>query len=143
MRRLKSERGAALLETAVVLPLVLLVSVSIFEFGRAYQMFQVMTNAAREGARIAVLPGTTDTDIQNRVVAYMQSGQITDATTSMVSIDHNATVSIGAGTAQATQVTVNYPFSFMLLNPVAQLVVPSSSLGGAFTMTTAALMRNE
>ena len=34
-RRLKSERGNAILETAMTLPLVLLVSVSVFEIGRA------------------------------------------------------------------------------------------------------------
>lgn len=143
MRQLKNERGSALLETAVVLPLVLLVSVSIFEFGRAYQVFQVMTNAAREGARIAVLPGTTDADIKTRVTDYLTAGQIAGADPNWVLIDRNQTVSTGAGAAQATQVTVHYPFNFMVLNPVAQLVVGQSALGGAFTMTTTALMRNE
>ena len=47
MKRLKGQRGAALLETAITLPIILLVSVSIFEFGRAYQTWQVLTNAAR------------------------------------------------------------------------------------------------
>lgn len=144
MRRLTGQRGQALLETAVILPLVLLVSVSIFEFGRAYQVFQVMTNAAREGARIAVLPGTADADVTNRVKAYMTAGSIANVGSAGVVIDHTKTVSIGAGTAPATQVTVNYPFSFIVLNPVAKLVVSNSNLGkAAFTMTTTALMRNE
>ena len=143
MRRLKNERGAALLETAIVLPLVLLVSVSIFEFGRAYQVFQIMTNAAREGARIAVLPGATDDNVKQRVVVYLTAGQIPSATTDWVAIDHAQTVTSGTGIAQATKVSVNYPFNFIVLNPVAQLVVPSTTLGAAFTMTTAAVMRNE
>ena len=41
--------------------------VGIFEFGRAYQTWQVLTNAAREGARMAVISGTTDADITARV----------------------------------------------------------------------------
>lgn len=143
MRRLKNERGAALLETAVVLPIVLLVSVSIFEFGRAYQVFQIMTNAAREGARIAVLPSATDADVVNRVQTYLVEGQIANAGTATVTINHAVTVSIGGGNAPATQVTVSYPFSFIVLNPVARLVVPNSTLGSAFPMTTSALMRNE
>ncbi len=143
MRRLKNERGAALLETAVVLPIVLLVSVSIFEFGRAYQVFQIMTNAAREGARIAVLPSTTDADVVNRVQAYLTEGQIANPASATVTINHAVTVSIGGGNAPATQVTVSYPFSFIVLNPVARLVVPNSTLGSAFPMTTSALMRNE
>ncbi len=143
MTRLKNERGTALLETAIVLPLVLLVSVSIFEFGRAYQVFQIMTNAAREGARIAVLPGTTDTAIKQRVVDYLTAGQIPSPSANWVSIDHSQTVTTGAGNAQATAVTVNYPFNFMVLNGVAKLVVGNSTAGSAFTMTTSALMRNE
>ena len=47
-------RGAALLEAAITMPIILLISVGIFEFGRAYQTWQVLTNAAREGARLAV-----------------------------------------------------------------------------------------
>ena len=65
MKRSKSERGAALLEAAITIPMLLLVSVGIFEFGRAYQVQQVLTNAVREGARVAVLPnqpsGTAET----------------------------------------------------------------------------------
>jgi Flp pilus assembly protein TadG len=141
--RLKNERGTVLLETALTLPLILLVSVSIFEFGRAYQYFQVMTNAAREGARISVLPGTTDQAVSDRVKAYLAAGQMRDADSAIVVIDHTQTVSIGTGTAPATQITVNYPFSFMFLNPVATLVTKGSTLGGAFTMSTKALMRNE
>jgi len=76
MHMVKNERGQALLETAMTLPLLLLVSVSIFEFGRAYQTWQVLTNAAREGARVAVLPNATVSDAQTRVSAYMTSGQL-------------------------------------------------------------------
>jgi Flp pilus assembly protein TadG len=142
--RFKNQRGAALVETAVTLPLVLLVSVGIFEFGRAYQVFQVMTNAAREGARLSVVPGTTDADVKNRVAAYLAAGQVTASPNpDWVSVDHTKTVSIGAGTAPATQVTVNYPFHFMVLSPVVQLVTQGSTVGGAFTMSTTALMRNE
>jgi Flp pilus assembly protein TadG len=52
-----NERGSALLEMALTLPLLLLICVGIFEFGRAYQTQQVLTNAAREGARVAILSG--------------------------------------------------------------------------------------
>jgi Flp pilus assembly protein TadG len=141
--RLNGERGQAMLETAVVLPIVLLVSISIFEFGRAYQVFQIMTNAAREGARVAVLPSTSDADIKQRVTDYLTAGSIGNVNTAVVNIDHTATISIGGGTAPATAVSVNYPFNFLVLNPVARLVVGNSALGGAFTMTTSALMRNE
>jgi Flp pilus assembly protein TadG len=139
--RVRGQRGQALLETALVLPMILLVSVAIFEFGRAFQTWQVLTNAAREGARIAILPGTVDSDVTTRVQQYVTAGQLTGTAT--VAIDHNQTISIGTGTATASKVTVNYPFSFIVLSPVAKLLVSSSMLGADFTMTTTAEMRNE
>jgi Flp pilus assembly protein TadG len=144
MKRIENERGTALLETALTLPLILLVSVSIFEFGRAYQLEQVITNAAREGARVAVLPGSTSDEVQSRVVAYLNSGQVPDAASANVVLTQNVPISIGTGTANGSRVTVNYPFSFMVLNPVARLVVPGSKAGAApITMSASAEMRNE
>lgn len=141
---LADERGQALLETAFVLPVILLVSVSIFEFGRAYQTEQVLTNAAREGARVAILPDATTSDVQARVLAYLQAGQLENAAGATVSVNQNVPMSIGATSAAASLVTVNYPFSFMVLNPVANLVVTGSTLGGApLTLTASAQMRNE
>ena len=137
-------RGAALLETAIALPLVLLVAVGIFEFGRAFQTWQVLTNAAREGARVAVLPNPVAGSVEARVREYMTSGQLPNAATAAVSVNRNATISIGGSNASASIVTVQYPYSFMVLNPVARLVVRGSSLGAApITMTSTAEMRNE
>ncbi len=143
MRRLKSQRGQALLETAMTLPLLLLVSVSIFEFGRVYQTWQVLTNAAREGARVAVLPGQTAANVRARVQSYMTSGQLSNAATASVAVNQTASISIGAGTASASVVTVSYPFRFMVLQPVARLLVSGSTLGTPFTLTASAEMRNE
>jgi hypothetical protein len=60
----RSERGSVLLEMAMTLPLLLLVSVAIFELGRAYQTQQVLTNAAREGARMAIVNQFEPTIVQ-------------------------------------------------------------------------------
>jgi Flp pilus assembly protein TadG len=143
IRRLAGERGTAILETALTLPLLLLVSVGIFEFGRAYQTWQVLTNAAREGARIAVLPNQVAGAVEARVRQYLVSGQLSNAAAATVVVDPNAVVNIGAGTATASLVTVNYPFQFIVLQPVASLVVSGSTLGSAVTMTASAEMRNE
>jgi Flp pilus assembly protein TadG len=139
-----NERGQALLETAITMPLVLLVVVSIFEFGRAYQTYQVVTNAAREGARVAVLPNANPTEVRSRVTDYLRNGQLGNVDRVTISVNQGATVSLGATTASASVVTVNYPFSFMTLNPVVRLVTPRSRLGdGPLTLTASAQMRNE
>jgi Flp pilus assembly protein TadG len=142
LKKLAGERGTALMETALTLPLVLLVSVAIFEFGRAYETWEVLVNAAREGARVAVLPNATTSDVQTRAVGYMQMGQLPNANTATVSVS-TVPISIGAATANASQVTISYPFSFMVLQPVANLVVSGSTLGAPITLTAQAVMRNE
>ena len=144
-RRAKSngERGAALLEVALTLPLLLLVAVGIFEFGRAYQTWQILTNAAREGARVAVLPGTDDDAVEDRVHEYLEAGLIPDPDDADVMIDRDTTVAIGGGLASASRVDVAYPFTFIVLQPVAQLVVGDSEVGAPLMMTTSATMRNE
>jgi Flp pilus assembly protein TadG len=139
------ERGTAILETAMTLPLLLLVSVGIFEFGRAYQTWQVLTNAAREGARVAVLPNPVAGAPEARVRQYLESGQLKlayDATVK-VTVDPSVDVNIGTGTAKASVVTVSYPFDFMVLQPVARLLVTGSKVGEPVTMTASAQMRNE
>ena len=52
-----SERGAEVIEFAIVLPLLLLVIFGIVDFGFLFQRYVVLTNAAMEGARVASLPG--------------------------------------------------------------------------------------
>lgn len=138
-RLIRNERGAALLEAAITIPLILLISVAIFEFGRAYQTWQVLTNAAREGARVAVINGTTDDQIRSAVHNYMTVGGLDKYSDDMVNI--NRTAPLGASTG--SQITVNYPFDFIVLNPVAQLVAKGSKLGQSLTMSAAAIMRNE
>lgn len=143
LRRGRDERGQALLEMAFTLPLLLLVCVGILEFGRAYQTWQVLTNAAREGARLAVLPGMDDDTVTARVKEYMTSGQLPKAAIAAINIDRTQTVSIGAGsTTSASQVTVTYPFDFVVLDPIARL---ATGQGGAtsLNMVASATMRNE
>ena len=145
MRKLRiGERGQALLETALTLPLLLLVSVGIFEFGRAYQTWQVLTNAAREGARLAVLPNPVAGAVTARVQSYLTAGRLSNAAGATIVVNPNATVSIGGGaTASASLVTVNYPFQFIVLQPVARLLVRGSTMGAPITLTASAEMRNE
>jgi Flp pilus assembly protein TadG len=143
-RRLgRDQRGTALVETALTLPLMLLISVGIFEFGRAYQTWQILTNAAREGARIAILPGTSDDAIEARVRDYLTDGAVDRPADADVDITRNNVVPSGGGTASASRVTVSYPYEFMVLQPVATLVVSDSNVGAPLTMTATALMRNE
>ena len=139
-QRIRNQRGNALIETAFTIPIVLLVCVGIFEFGRAYQTQQVLTNAAREGARIAVITGNTDAQVRAAVTSYLTNGRITNPGSATVNINRNEAL----GPNTASRITISYPFSFIVLNPVAKLVVKTSTTGsGVLTLQSVAVMRNE
>ncbi|MEI6207934.1 MAG: TadE/TadG family type IV pilus assembly protein [Desulfuromonadales bacterium] len=55
-----AEKGQALVEFALILPLLLLLLFGIIEFGRAFFQKNMTINAAREGARFAVVQTTWD-----------------------------------------------------------------------------------
>ena len=140
MRRLRNQRGVALIETAITLPMVLLVSIAIFEFGRAYQTWQVLTNAAREGARVSILADATDADVSGAVTEYLKAGRINDWAKAAVNVER----SVALGTNTSSRITINYPFNFMVIGPIAKMVSKGSKMGdSALTMTAVALMRNE
>ena len=138
-----AERGTALVEAALVMPLMLLIMLGIFEIGRAYQTWQVLTNAAREGARAAVLPSGTDAVSRAVVRQYLTDGQLKSAADATIDVDREAELVVDGITVGASEVTVDYPFEFAALGPIARLLVPTSTVGDAITMQATALMRNE
>ncbi len=138
------EHGQALIEAALVIPLMLLIAVGIFEFGRAYQTWQILTNAAREGARLSILPGSDPAVVAQRVRDYMQDGQLSKYASAEVLVDASATMTVSGAPVSASRVTINYPFDFMVLKPVASLISGSpKELGDSMTMQASVLMRNE
>lgn len=144
MRRVRRQDGQALIEAAFTLPLLLLICVGIFEFGRAYQTWQILTNAAREGARMAVIPTPEPGAVEQRVRDYMRDGKLPKYGAAVVSIDGTATIDVSGSPVSATLVTVDYPFDFIVLKPVASLIKGGSgTLGDSITMRATALMRNE
>ena len=141
MKRMRSEKGAALIEAAITVPVILLISVGIFEFGRAYQTWQVLTNAAREGARMAVITASTDADVTARVRNYMQAGSLPNYATANVTVQRSIALT---GSDTGSSIVIDYPFQFMVLNPVVRLIAPSDTKTGApITMKSSAIMRNE
>jgi len=73
MRKMGKRRGraSAVVEMAVVTPLLLTLLFGIIEYGWTLSVRQSMVSAAREGARVASLPGSSDTDIRSRVQEYL------------------------------------------------------------------------
>ena len=133
----RNERGSELIEMALCFPLLLMVVLGIVDFGFLFQRYEVVTNAAREGARVAVLPGYSTADIQSRVDSYATAGGLPIAPTVGVT---DSSITAGATTWPAKTVTVSYPHQYMFLGGIA------AWFGGSFTsvtVTAASTMRTE
>lgn len=74
----KKTRGQAVVEFALVLPILLLLLLGISEFGRAFLTLNSLTQAAREGARIAATGGD-QTAVNDRVMEVLNAANITPA----------------------------------------------------------------
>ncbi len=81
----------------LVLPLLLLVVLGILDFGMLFWRYESVTNAAREGARVAILPGYSTTDVENRVEQYLTDAGLT-ATTAVTTVVAPVGVDVGGGT---------------------------------------------
>lgn len=62
-----------MVETALVLPIMMMVIMGSVEFGRAFMVSQLLTNAAREGTRTGIIPGSTTNDVVNEVQELVTS----------------------------------------------------------------------
>jgi Flp pilus assembly protein TadG len=118
-------------EFAVVAPLFFLLVFGMIEFGRMVMVQQVITNASREGARLAVLDGTTTSDVTSAVQNYLTGGAVEGATVTVTPAPPSS-----AGYGEPVTVTVNVPF-----NQVSWLPTPMFLSGKEMSATT--VMRRE
>lgn len=133
------QRGAALLEFALCLPMLVLIIMLVLEGSRVVRTHQVLNNAAREGARIAILQenqGFT-AEIANAVVTYATQNGVS-ITASNVTVDQAVPISDASGiTFLASKVTVTYTYTVNYLAVFSWLGVPSS-----YSLTGQAVFRN-
>jgi Flp pilus assembly protein TadG len=127
----RNRRGAAVVEFAVVAPVFFLLVFGMIEFGRMVMVQQLLTNAAREGARVGVLDSSTSTEVSNAVKSYLTAAKINNPT-----ITCTPTNPSSATYGQPVTVTVSIPF-----NQVSWL--PSPMFLGGQSMTASSAMRRE
>jgi Flp pilus assembly protein TadG len=133
----RSERGAELIEFAIVAPILIFIIAGIFEFGMMFRALEAITNAAREGARVGVLPGYNPPDVQTRVDDYLDASGLSGTHTTTVT---DQTLTTAAGNFTARSVNVSYPYQFVVLSGFAPLFGGSF---GSMNLTAAAIMRTE
>ena len=64
-------KGQAVVEFALILPVFVLLVFGAIELGRAYYVKHLLTNAAREGARVGSLPNQLEADVHDRIQEFL------------------------------------------------------------------------
>jgi len=137
MRIVTSQSGAAAVEFALVITLLLILVIGIIEFGLILYNQQVITNASREGARAGIVarsPRVTPAAIEQVVLNYTSNHLITFGTqnTPVVTIT-NPTTSFG----DDLTVNVTFKYNFLLIQEFVK------SLIDPFTLTSQTVMKYE
>lgn len=65
----RRESGQELVEYAMILPLLLLLLLGIIEFSIIIFSYDTIANAAREGARVAIIPAASDAEVMAAVLS--------------------------------------------------------------------------
>ena len=127
-RYMKNNRGQALVEFALIIPVLLLLVVGVMEFGLVINQYMIVTEAAREGARSAALGGTnaTVTTVVKTAASQIDTSQLT------IVISPTTTRIRGNGVT----VTVKKP-----VKSITQMMSPFFPAG--FTVQGSATMRVE
>ncbi|HKY20078.1 MAG TPA: TadE family protein [Vicinamibacterales bacterium] len=131
-----------MVEFAIITPLLLLLIAGIADFGFLFQSFEVTTNAAREGARVAILPGydvNTYAAPRARVADYITSANLKGSYTTNIVPE---TFDLGGGvTVEGVRVTVTYVHPMWIIGPIVGMI--NQTFQPTITYTTVARMRTE
>jgi len=95
----RRSRGTAIVEAAVVLPLLLLLTLGAMEYGWLFLKAQQVTNAARHGARVRIRPAADDQEAYDAIDALMTavgipSSVYTTTITTAAPVDERPTVTV-------------------------------------------------
>jgi Flp pilus assembly protein TadG len=130
-----SEDGQALVEFAIVVPVLLLLIVGLVEFARAWNTQQVLTDAAREALRSSV--------VANAGFTYGQLEGVVDQALLRAALDpERAQVSVvgwRTGTGTPARIQIDYRYEFAFFGPLVGWATDDRSLA----LSTSFVMRNE
>jgi len=120
---LRGRAGQAMAEMAIVLPILVLLVMGIIEFGLAFRTHQIVTNSAREGARVAVVPSSTTDDTRTAVESRLNNSGLNAAEAEIIfrCTDPNGNTTEGAicdSSGHETEVEVGYCHRFFVLAPL-------------------------
>jgi Flp pilus assembly protein TadG len=133
-----ARRAAAAVEFALVAPIMFAVVLGSIEFGRVMMSLNTLSNAARNGARVGVIPGNTNTNVQTAVNNLLDGAGIDHTKASTTVLVNGSQADVSSGT-NGDSITVTVSIS---ANNVSWLAKPWF-LGSNPTLSQTAVMRHE
>ncbi len=131
-RHERGERGAAAIEFAILLPVLLVLLFGIIEFGLVLSTKISLTQAVREGARLSSFPAQTDGDVRQRVQDAATPVAVTAGSISRTACPNAAGV---------TTVTVNHTYTLITPIGVFTGIFAGQGAGGTVTLNASGVMR--
>src|SRR4051812_21158981 len=104
----QNRRGASAVEMAFVAPVFLMLIMGTIESSRLGMVAQLLTTAAREGCRVAVLAGATQADVQSRVDAVLVGSGVSVGTVTPTCTGSDSWNNSRSGTAITVNLSVPY-----------------------------------
>ena len=134
-RKRFNERGATLLEFAIAASVFFMAIFAVLEFGRALWVHNALTDAARRGARYAVLHSNLSGDAVKNVVVYGDPAGGTDPlvenlSTANVNVTYSADYSVSSGTATVSITSYQFNLNLPLLGTTIDMPSYSTTLTG-------------
>lgn len=131
----RSEDGQAIVEFALVVPVLLLLILGLVEFSRAWNTQQVLTDAAREALRNSVVanPGFTYEGMMTLIDDALARASL-DPSLAEVTVENWK-----AGTGTPARIQIDYAYQFGFSGPL----VTWATGGRSLALSTSFVMRNE
>jgi hypothetical protein len=143
MSSLRCRSGQAIAETAIILPLLMLLVFGLVEVSGAWRTFHVVTNVSREGARLSVVPLATETQVTDDMATRLNANGLVDSL-AVIAIECDGSAGMCTTSGQEAAVGLTYPYRFRVLGPiVGWLCSGSCPTFGTISISSRTVMRKE
>ena len=138
--RLANERGTALVEFALVLPVLMLALFGVLDFGKAFNYWNDQQHLAAEGARWAVVnsnPGGGS--LQAYIKQQADTAELRGRATVCISFPSNSETGTSGQVGDPVTVTVSSPYPWIPFVAQRANLSPTTTITGSATMRLEAL----
>jgi Flp pilus assembly protein TadG len=142
----RRRRGSAVLDAALVFPILLSLTFGAIEYGYYFFIKNTLQGAAREGCRAGIVLNNTNTDVTTAVAGYLKAAGLNSSTTTL---DAKFTLKIESPSGTNTNVNTLSAGSALYITvqgswgTLGQGFRPMALIGSSKTVSGIAVMRKE